>query len=124
MANFAADFLGGLNQGLGQGMNMYAQLQQMANQQRQMQMQEQQQQRLAQVQQMQAQQDKVNTLVNVSKLKDPNSRKAVLGALGPQYFGYDPNDPAAGAQYQGLIDALGSEDHLRRSLGHGLARGD
>lgn len=110
MANFAADFLGGLNQGLGRGMNMYAQLQQMANQQRQMQMQEQAQQRLMQTQQMQAQQDKVNTLVNVSKLKDPNSRKAVLNALGPQYFGYDPNDPAAGAQYQGLVDALGSED--------------
>lgn len=110
MANFAADFLGGLNAGVGNGLNMYSQLQQMANAQRQMQLQDQQQQQLAQYRQQQMQQDKVNTLVNVGKLKDPNTRKAVLSALGPQYFGYDPNDPTSEGQFSGLLDAIGSED--------------
>lgn len=102
---FAADFLGGLNQGLGRGMDMYAQLQNMANQQRQMQLQEQAQARLAQGQQIQDSQGKINALVNIGKIKDAGARKSIAGILGPS-LGFDPNAP----DYAALLDALGNDE--------------
>lgn len=107
---FAADFVGGLAGGLGQGVNMYAQLQQMAQAQKQQEYQQQLMEQRNQAQEAKTQQDKLNTLLNIAKLK-PDVREYALQTVGPS-LGLDPNDP----QIKALLAGAGMDENFVTNL--------
>lgn len=107
---FAADFVGGLAGGLGQGVNMYAQLQRMADAQKQQEMQQQLMQQRAQAQEAETQQHKLNTILNIAKLK-PDVREYALQTVGPS-LGLDPNDP----QIKALLAGAGMDENFVNNL--------
>ena len=92
---FGADFLGGLAGGIGNGLNLYGQLQGIAMRQKQMDMAQQMEQRRQAQLDAETAQNQASTLVNAAKIPNPAVRKQVFSMLG-----LDPS----------MADALGGED--------------
>lgn len=105
MSSGWGDFLGGLANGLPQGVSMYGDLRRLALQEQQAQLQQQMEQRRNQLMDQQAQAAKVSAITQIAKIKDPKARQAFMQFQLPN-LGIDPKDPQA----QALIEGLASGD--------------